>query len=217
VQDSAVNRPTHPIPAPPVGNHLISDTAKHRLQGHKATFGRFRRPGRGAVLGLSAYATKMGRSLVPAYYRAHRKRRRIGRPAADPGAQHVPFVAFGSISPSISAVFPAASVCSAPGTASFGVREPAGTTLDRIEAPNPTFNHHRAEEPRHPPDVGVAAQSEFANLRSGPERPSVTSAPGSIKVHSRDHYAREGGHASFGVHSTPRLVGRRDSGRGSLA
>ena len=34
MQDSAVNRPTHPIPAPPVGNHLISDTAKHLLQGH---------------------------------------------------------------------------------------------------------------------------------------------------------------------------------------
>jgi len=97
----------------------------------------------------------------------------------------------------------------------------AGTALDRIEALNPTFNHHRAAEPRRPPDGGAAAQSEFADLRSGPER-SARHVCAAGRLAPSEFIAattvREtGATPPSAVHSTPRLVGRRDSGRASLA
>src|SRR5271165_5464690 len=92
------------------------------------------------------------------YYRADRKRRRIGRRPQILAPQHVPFVAFGSID------FAVDIGCVPSRVALLGARtelvwrsRAAGTKLDRIEVLNPTFNNHRATEPRRPPDRGAAA------------------------------------------------------------
>ena len=128
--------------------------------------------------------------------------------AANPGAQHVPFLAFGSIDFAVDIGCVPSRVASLRARSELDCRSRAASTaLDRIEALNRTFNHHRAAEPRRPPDGGAASAIGVCQLaqraRTSVRHVRACSELGRSKFIAATTMCRVGGHASFGSSVCP--------------